>query len=351
MTAPRGPWWASHWLRPFNDVEALDDLLSLVRATWSLSRIRAQLVAVRDETPELRTFVLRPNWRWRGFRPGQHVVLELDIAGVRHYRSFSIASAPGARTIEITVQRSGKVTRWMHDHWRVGSAVTLSRAGGGFVLPAASGPLLLVSAGSGITPVMSMLRTLAVQRPDADVVLVHSCRTPDDLPFARELRAIVQRMPGLRLQLHYSAPLGRLTPRGIAGCVPDFAGRDAFVCGPAAFMEAVAAHWQAEGCAHRLHRESFGAPIVAARAGAAVRVLAARSSKEFSGGAQALLVEAEAAGLSPRHGCRIGICQSCKCRKTRGTVENLLTGRVSAEPGEWIQLCVSAARTDVVLEI
>ena len=104
--------WTTPWLRPFNDVAAIDDLLTQVHATWSLARIKARVLAVVDETADTKTFVLRPNRNWPGFRAGQHVGVEIEIDGVRHQRRYSLSSAPSARrVIAITVKRQpgGKI--------------------------------------------------------------------------------------------------------------------------------------------------------------------------------------------------------------------------------------------------
>jgi ferredoxin len=135
--------------------------------------------------------------------------------------------------------------------------------------------------------------------------------------------------------------------------VPDFAERHAWLCGPESFMAMVRERWQREGLAERLACEHFAAPAPPAAApGAPVRVRATRANRSFTAsGARPLLVEAEQAGLAPRHGCRIGICRTCRCRLTRGTVENLRTGERTSEPGRLIQLCVSVPRSDLELEL
>jgi ferredoxin len=150
-----------------------------------------------------------------------------------------------------------------------------------------------------------------------------------------------------------TADRGRLDAGGIAALVPDSAERHTFVCGPPAFLEMVQARWDAEGLSDRLAFERFGGPISSRRApGVPVQVRALRSQRTFATtGERPLLVEAERAGLAPKHGCRIGICRTCRCRMTSGSVENLRTGEIHSEPGRLIQLCISAARTDLELEL
>jgi len=345
----------SPWLRPLNDREAIDDLLAQLHPTWALGRIKARVVEIRQETPDVRSFLLRPNRRWPGFAAGQHVMVALEIRGVRHQRTYSLSSAPGDRLLRLTVKRQprGRISNAMHDGLAVGDVVELGPPAGDFVLPEPlPAKLLLLSAGSGITPVASMLHELRRRDPRRDVAFVHVCRTPGDAMFADELQALAASMPGLRLVTHVTSERGRLDADQLAALVPDHPERWTGLCGPASFMAMVRARWEAEGLAGRLACEHFSVPPPSGRAaGAPVRVRATRSGRSFTTtGERPLLVEAEHAGLSPKHGCRIGICRTCRCRLTSGTVENLRTGELHSEPG-LIQLCISAARTDLELEL
>ncbi len=135
--------------------------------------------------------------------------------------------------------------------------------------------------------------------------------------------------------------------------MPDWRERPTWLCGPASFMAACRAQWETAGLADRLHLESFGVvPQPSSEPVTATEIRCARSERVFtSDGSTPLLVAAEQGGLRPRYGCRMGICHTCSCVKTSGTVENLRTGEISSEPGERIQLCISRARTDCTLEL
>lgn len=348
---------ASPWLRPLNDRDALDDLLAQVHPTWAVGRTKARVVAIRAETPDVRSLWLRPNRRWPGFAAGQHVSVSVEIRGVRHHRTFSLSSAPGDPLLRITVRRQpeGRVTNALHDRLAVGDVLELSPPAGGFVLPdPLPEKLLLLSAGSGITPVASMLRDLRRRDPWRDVVFVHAHRTARDAIFAGELREIAGAMPRLRLVAHASAERGRLDGDGLAALVPDRAARRTFLCGPTSFMAMVRERWDVEGLSDLLASEQFDAPAASPRAAGAgrLRVHAARSGRSFpTTGDEPLLLAAERAGLEPKHGCRIGICRTCRCRLTSGEVENLRTGELQREPGRLVQLCVSVARSDLELEL
>lgn len=183
--------WTNPWLRPFNDVAAIDDLLAQLHPTWSLGRIKARVLEVAAETPDTKTFVLRANRNWPGFRPGQHVGVEVEIGGVRHQRRYSLSAAPAVdRVVAITVKRQpgGTVSNWLHDRLQIGDALTLAPPAGSFALPEPlPAGLLMLSAGSGITPLMSMLRTLVRAAAPLDLDFVHVTRRAQDAIFAAEL--------------------------------------------------------------------------------------------------------------------------------------------------------------------
>jgi ferredoxin-NADP reductase len=347
---------ASPWLRPFNDPALLDGWLSRIDPLWSLAEIRARVVARIPETADTWTFVLRPSRRWRGFAPGQHVLVGAEIAGRRVQRCYSLSQAPDASgTLAITVKRQpgGQLSNWLHDEARVGTVLSLSPAAGSFVLPAGSHPkLLLLSAGSGITPMRAHLQALLAGGYRGDLVLVHACRNPDDVIYGAELERLARETPNLRVHLHFTRRQGRLDAGRLAQLVPDRADRHTLVCGPASLMTWVSAQWRADGIADRLQLEHFGAPVSDVVEGEAVSVQCAPSGRIFQAvPGKPLLSEAEAAGLKPLAGCRAGLCHTCKCRKASGTVKNLLTGEISSAPDELIQLCITTAQSDLALDL
>jgi ferredoxin-NADP reductase len=324
--------------------------------------VRARVLEVIVQTPDVRTFVLRPGRGWRRHLAGQYTTVEVEIDGVRHRRCYSISSSPSeghGRRVEITVKRvpGGRVSTWMHANVRAGDVLHLAPPAGDFVLPPAPPPeLLLLSGGSGITPVMAILRDLADRDAIADVVFVHHARSAADVAFRGELAAIAARHPGLRVVLHLDddpAGPGRFDEAQLARVVPDFAERATLLCGPAAMMARAEAMWERAGCAHKLQRERFASPPPPPPTGdQIVRVRLARADRTVAvGGSGTLLEQLERAGLRPPNGCRMGICQTCKCKKTRGSVQNLVTGAISAEPDEEIQLCISTARSDLELSL
>lgn len=345
-------------LHPLNDIGALNDLIGGLNPRWSLTEIRAEVIERVTETAEVLSLKLRPNHLWPGFNAGQHVTITVEIDGVRRQRVYSISSDPSdARQLRLTVKRQpgGLVSNWLHDRLRVGDVVTLSAPSGDFGLPQPpTEPLLLLSAGSGITPMRALLHELQAREAQTglDVVLIPLCRTPSDRIFGRELDALQGAVPWLRVITLHTAQ-GRPTLDAILAQVPDYAERRTYLCGPAAFMADVETHWRRQGIETRLRLERFGVPTSRNDGPAAdAAVTCTRSDRQFVGSSgEALLPTAERAGLKPAYGCRIGICRTCLCHKRSGVVENLLDGTRSSAGEEWIRLCVSAPRSDLQLDL
>ena len=348
------------WVESIVRLSAVEDSLRALHPMLSLTDVRARVVRIVDETADTKTFVLQPNALWQGrhgAQAGKFVQLRLEINGRRVERIYSLSSRPGARLIAITVKRQagGLVSPHLHNHVKVGDVLTISQADGEFVLPAQlPAKMLLLSAGSGITPVMAMLRDLQARHYQGDVVFLHVCRNPAELIFTTALQAAADSFPELSLLLHFDDSAGRFTPEALQLAVPDVGERAAWMCGPGGFMDAVHRHWRTQGLTAPLHSERFVAvPMLPTTSpGTPVTVMLAHSGAHFvTTGTAPLLAQAEAAGLSPKHGCRIGICRSCQCTKKSGTVENLQTGEISSTPNEQIRLCISVARTDLALDL
>lgn len=320
---------------------------------WSLTEPRARVVRVVDEAPYVKSLWLKPNARFGDFRPGQHVLLELEIDGARHARCFSVSNAPrkdGLLRLTIKCKDDGRVSNAAHA-LQTGQVVRMSKAQGDFVPRTAAGKLLLLGAGSGVTPMMSVLQGLADAGSFRDVVLLQCGHTAADMIFADELLELSARMPQLRVHLHSADARGRLDAKKIAELVPDWTERDTLLCGPDGFMRVVETMYADAGVGEQLQSESFGrraAPVDPdASAHSVVYGNAEHMFTVLAG--QSLLDGAEAAGLSPRFGCRRGICMTCQCRKRSGTVTNLLTGQVSGPGEELIQLCISTPQSAVEL--
>lgn len=344
--------WRHPLLAPLNDAYAWERIGSLLRSEFSLTGVRARVVAVETHQADLKSIWLRPNRHFRGFSPGQHVALEVTVNGAQQTRCFSFSREPRADgLLRLTIKRqpSGFVSAAAHQ-LKVGQVVGLSQAQGQFAPPPGSEPLLLISAGSGVTPMLAILQALTAAASHRPVAVIHCGNGASGIACAEELLALAQRWSNLQLHLHDSAKSGRLDAEQIASYVPDWAQRHAMVCGPEGFMAMVREHYAERP--QQLQQEHFGYAAAPVDADAPLHTVRySQPEQVFTAAAgQSLLAAAQAAGLQPRYGCGKGICRSCQCRKRSGSVRNLLTGAVSGSGEELIQLCISTPLSALQLD-
>jgi stearoyl-CoA 9-desaturase NADPH oxidoreductase len=323
------------------------DYLDLIDPLRSGAALRGRIEAVRPETRDSATIVIRPGRDWLPHTPGQYVRIGIDIDGVRQWRAYSITSlldsADGCFTITVKAIPDGRVSNHLVRRARPGTIVQLDQATGDFVLPEQRpAKALFVTAGSGITPVMGILRNHVHEHED--VVLVHSAPTADDVIFGAELRELA-RTGRIRLVEQHTDSAGLLDAAAIAALVPDLAERSTWACGPVGMLEALEEHWAAEGIADRLYTERFRPRVLVTGEGGTVTFTQAGRSVEADG-ATPILDAAEDAGLLMPSGCRMGICYGCVLPLREGAVRDLRNGEITtAAPGDGVlvQTCISAA--------
>jgi ferredoxin-NADP reductase len=325
----------------------VDRYIELVVPGFSSRVVRAEIVGVHRMTPRSVTLQLRPNELWQGFRAGQFTTLSIEIDGVRRTRCYSPAASQYGDGIELTVTAhdDGLVSRHLRERARPGMIVELTQAEGDFVLPSERpDELVLISGGSGITPVMSILRTLCDERHEGRVTFIHYARRPGEALYASELAQIAREHPNVTVRSLHTRGEGAAERFGAASLTN--ADAPVYVCGPPSLIDAVR-----EVCTN-VHSENFVPPAtvdLGEGVDGTVRFLA--SETEVASDGATLLEQAERAGLTPAHACRMGVCHTCTCRKSAGRVRNVYTGELSSGEPEDIQICVSVPAGDVELEI
>ncbi|MGZ4271196.1 MAG: ferredoxin reductase [Solirubrobacteraceae bacterium] len=336
-----------------------DDYLELINPLWSTQELRGRIEEIKRETADAVTITIKPGWEWPGHEPGQYLRIGMVIDGVHHWRAYSLTSDPGRADgcISITPKlvEEGKVSPFLNRQAKPGAIVRLGGVEGTFVLPdEVPEKLLFVTAGSGITPVMSMLRALARRDGLRDVVHLHSARTEDDAIFGDQLRALDERHDGYRLHLQLTGDQGRLTPERLEELCADWAQREAFVCGPPEMLEALDDHWERHGDCDRLHIERFQPSDEVGDGergdGGTIRFLES-DIEATSDGDQPILVAGEEAGADLPFGCRMGICHTCVGRLCSGQIRDLRTGKVSGSEGEMVRTCINAPEGPVEIAL
>ncbi|MDY6999866.1 MAG: ferredoxin reductase [Actinomycetota bacterium] len=333
-----------------------DDYLSLLNPLWSARELRGEILEVRAETEDTATVVIRPGWGFAGdYRPGQYVGIGLRVDGRWHWRSYSLTSVPeqDGEHISITVKATpeGFLSTHLVNGVEPGTVVRLASPQGDFALPDPPPPaLLFISAGSGITPIMAMLRSLRARGQHPDIVHIHSAPSAEAVIFGDELRALESEQHGYRLHLQLTAEDGKLDFTRLDGIVADWRDRPTWACGPAALLDSVESLWDSEGLVEQLHMERF---TIAAtdKGGEGGTVSFAISDKQVEiDGATTLLEAGEQVGIQMPFGCRMGICQTCVLALDGGHVRDIRSGAEHGA-GDRIQTCISTASGDCTINI
>lgn len=335
---------------------------------------------VVPETPDTATFTFRaPSGAWFDYQPGQFVTLDLPVPGGNVQRTYTISSSPSRPlSISVTVkaQRDSIGTRWMLDHLKPGMRIKAFGPSGIFSShrhPARK--YLFISAGSGITPMVSMTTWMWDSGEMPDIVFVHAARSPSEIIFRERLEQMANRVPGvqLRFTVEQNDPfrawhgyLGRLNQIMLGLMAPDYLEREVFCCGPEPFMQSVRDMLIALGFdMEHYHQESFGAPVkteadepvledVVPEEGVTAEVIFTESGVTAScAETDTILAVAKRSGLNIPSGCTFGLCGTCKVKKVSGEVHMVHNGGISDEDIEegWILACCSNPMGKVEVEV
>jgi stearoyl-CoA 9-desaturase NADPH oxidoreductase len=335
-----------------------DDYFALIRPHWSTRELTGRVVRVRREHGHAATIVVKPDFPWPAHKPGQYLRIGLEINGIRHWRAYSITSDPahpeGVVSITVKHTEGGHMSPVFVAQVQPGQAVFLGEIEGEFTLP---DPLpaqsLFVSAGSGITPIMSMLREL--DRRDAldDVVHIHSARSGDDMTFGTMLRRLAERRPGYRLIEIHTADAPRFTPGDLDRHCADWPERETFLSGPRDLIDAVQKRFEATGRAERLHTERFQ-PVIGNGGGdgdgGSVHFRVSDCDAECDTGVS-ILVGGEQAGAKLPFGCRMGICHTCVGRLQDGAIRDVRTGSITKASGQMVRTCINAPEGHIEIDL
>ncbi|OMC40717.1 stearoyl-CoA 9-desaturase [Mycobacterium sp. GA-1841] len=334
-----------------------DDYLKLLNPLWSARELRGEVVAVSKETADSATVTIKPGWGFSGdYKPGQYVGIGLYIDGRWHWRSYSLTSVPQRKAdlISITVKATpeGFLSTHLVNGVKPGTIVRLASPRGDFALPdPPPAKLLLVSAGSGITPIMAMLRSLQHRGHNPAIVHIHSAPSADSVIFHDELRGLERHLSGYRLHLHLTDDQGHLDfGTALADIVPDWTERPTWACGPPEMLDTLESLWTAADRVDNLHTERF---VIARtdRGGEGGTVTFAISDKSIEiDGATSLLEAGEKVGIQMPFGCRMGICQTCVLPLEAGHVRDSRSGQEHGA-GDRINTCISTASGNCTLNV
>ncbi len=346
-------------VRALTSPHTVDHYLDQVHPLWTVEHVRARVVDVIRETDVATTVVLRPNGAWRGFRPGQHVEFGIEVDGTRKVRVFSVSCSQtqkGTISVSVKAHDDGYVSRFLNRELAQRTIVHLSQATGDFVLPeTVPEEIALVSGGSGITPVMSMARTLRDRDHHGRVTFLHYAKSRADEMFSDELDQLAGQLHDAEVVRIYTrepepdaALAGRFHVDHLTRLGVDPTRVPTWVCGPAGLIASVRDSYVEHGAQDMLHAEYFKVPTVDLSAAEATGTLTFDASgTEAENSGTTILQQAEAAGLTPEFGCRMGVCNTCAVKKLSGAVRHVVSGEVCANTDETIKVCVQVPVGDV----
>jgi ferredoxin-NADP reductase len=343
-------------VRAFSTPLLPDDYLELINPLWSTRELRGRIERIDHVTDNAATVVIKPGYRWEGHKAGQFCRIGVDIRGVRHWRAYSLTSEPdrpdGCISITPKLVESGVVSPYLVRHGRPGAIVSLGGVEGDFVLPdPLPAKFLFISAGSGITPIMSMLRELARTDELNDAVLLHSARDPEDVIFGDDLRYLDRCVDGFHLHEQHTSTMGRMTPENLDELCPDWREREIFASGPGDMLDALAEHCEREGRSEHLRMERFQPKLDAETGEGGTITFLQSDCKVEADGSKPILVEGEEAGLELPFGCREGICHTCVGTLRKGKLRDLRSGHTCGQEGETVRTCINAPEGDVEIEL
>ncbi len=335
-----------------------DDYLEMVNPLWTTKELRGKVERVEPQGSEAASVLIRPAYEWPGHKPGQYIRLGVIIDGRYHWRAYSLTSdpQPGDGLVSVTPKKvdSGVVSPYLVSKIQPGELVRLGEIEGQFTLPEPLAPkLLFISAGSGITPIISMLRSLHNRDELGDVVVLHSDRTRDHVMFLSVLEELDSRHERMRLDIRLTSERGRMSAGDLDEMCPDWRDREAFCSGPGELLDALIEHWNDHGDPKRLHFERFQPKIggdAGEGEGGQIAFLASDTTAECDGGTP-ILEAGEQAGLNLAFGCRIGICHTCVGTLKSGRVRDLRSGEVTEPTGQDVRICIHSPEGDIELEL
>lgn len=337
-----------------------DDYLRLLNPLWSARELRGRIEQVIPETDDAATLLIRPGWGWHyDHRPGQYVGIGVQVEGRFQWRSYSVSSPPkrSRGTIAITVRAmpEGLLSSHLVNGAEPGTIVRLALPEGDFVLPdPPPARILFLVGGSGVTPVMAMLRTLDRRGTMPDVVMHYSSPTEERMIFRDELDQLEEKHERLtihRLHTDVDGMLDLAAPDGLDRICPDWRERETYACGPGPMLDAITEHYEEHGLEERLHLERFSLEL-GGEGGEGGTITFRNSGKSIDAdGATTVLEAGEQAGVGMPFGCRMGICHTCTLTLVDGKVRDLRNGDEYDGTNEPVQTCVTAAVGDCTLDI
>lgn len=344
------------------DHHAADFWLQKLNPLWSIGQALGKILKKQQVANDMVSFTIQTNRHFQPGLAGQHHPVIVECQGSRYERTYSL-SVLDPQQVVLTVKKvdQGVVSGWLVNQAKVGDIIEFGAPYGDMCLTNTQSNLVLLAAGSGITPMQSLLETLAQQHFNhQNVQLLYWVKTHADAAFQQHFEQLSQKYPNFKYQIFYTqadasdpvVTLSELHQRIDAlhlDLVKDVANSSVYACGPSGFVAKVSALFAESP---DLKVEAFSLSPIANDATGSVNITLSKSQKTVTiAKGQSILEGLEQQNIRPTYGCRMGICNKCVCSKAQGSTKNLVNGGENTEPGSILKLCVNSAQTDLIIDL
>jgi stearoyl-CoA 9-desaturase NADPH oxidoreductase len=328
--------------------------LQKINPLWSVQQALGKIVEKTHSAADTVSLKIKTNRQFKSGQAGQHHPVIIEINGRRYERTYSLTQLDQQHVL-LTAKRveKGVVSQWLIDHTQIGDVIEFGQPYGDMVLPETIHPLVLLAAGSGITPMYSLIQAL-LNRHQLDqqpVHLLYWVKKQADAAFKEQFEKLTQQYPQFKFEVFYTQEAladARLNAEYLY-LIKNLELSTVYACGPSGF---VATAEQLFERVHQFKSEAFSLTLAKSDETGFVNVTLTKSNKVIAiPKGQAILVGLEQQNVKPEHGCRMGICNKCACNKVQGATQNLVNGQENAEPNNLLRICVNTAQTDLVIDI
>lgn len=334
------------------DKHTADFWLQKINPLWSVHQPLAKVIQKEEIAADMVSLTLQVNRHFKFGDAGQHHPVYVVVDGVRYERSYSL-TRQGAQHIVLNVKKvdQGIVSTQLTERTKIGDILEFGLPFGDMTLTQPKSSLLLLAAGSGITPMLSLLEALSAQQAQVSekIELMYWVKTAEDAAFKQRFEQLTQLLPNFKFQIFYTQQGDARLNQAHAEQYADLANTAVYACGPSGFVTTVEGIFAA---AAEVKTEAFSLSEFASDEEGFIQVTLTKSNQTISiPKGQSILVGLEQQNIKPKHGCRMGICNKCACNKAEGATKNLVNGTQNKEPGNLLKICVNSAQTDLVIDL
>ena len=328
--------------------------LQKINPLWSVQQPLVQIVKKEFVAHDMVSLTLKCNRLVQMGTAGQHHPVIVQVAGRRYERTYSLTQID-AQHLQLTVKKvaNGIVSNWLVHESQIGDIFELGQPYGDMQQNIQTSKLVLLAAGSGITPMLSLVTALkqSQQLESTPVQLLYWVKQRSDAAFTDYFAEVAGQFPNFSYQIFYTQETpsdARLNAEHLT-LVDDVTNSTIYACGPSGFVSTVE---QLFANAPAVLTEAFSLTNSSSADVGFVNVTLTQSNKVLAiPRGQSILASLEHEGLKPTHGCRMGICHKCVCSKVQGSTKNLLDGSENTEPQQMVKICVNSAQSDLVIDL